>query len=474
MRTKSSGFLIASGVLMLAALVLAGWRLGSQSLWVDETYTWWFTRLHWPDLLQAARIDAVNPPLYYIYVRLFSPSGSEAPLRLPSVVAHVAGTAGAIWLGLHLGGRAGGFASGLLWATHPMLLWAARDARPYALAAALAVVLVAVFVRIRDSWSARLAAAAGAAMALGLITHYFFFVTVASLSLMSAVNLRHSPTFFRRWTLLTLAAMAPLALWVVWLLRTGSPSLGIGWIRTPVLADVPLTLWNLAGGYAGVVDLPSTLLGLSILASMVLGLRSDGRAAWSLLVGGLLAPALAVWVISQRRPVYVDRYFIVLLPFVAAMVALGVNGLRHRIRRGSLSPVTSAGLALAACLVALAASATVHVSPKFAKEDWRGLAGFLRSHAVTVRSLRLSEPEITLPLTYYFDRDLMAEGFQGPRACGQECWLVSRQPYTATHAFTQSIADPSRPRTPEWPAGCRTGTSWVSPTGIQAWELSCP
>jgi hypothetical protein len=355
-----------------------------------------------------------------------------------------------------------------------MTLWAARDARPYALAAALAVVLVAVFVRLRDSWSAGLAAAAGAAMALGLIAHYFFFVAAASLSLLAAADLRHSPTFFRRWTLLTLAAMAPLALWMVWLLRTGSPSLGIGWIRTPALSDIPLTLWNLAGGYAGVVDFPSTLLGLAILASMVLGLRAHGRAAWSLLVGGLLAPALAIWVISQRRPVYVDRYFIVLLPFVAALVALGADAVGRWIRQGVRASMASVGMIVAACLITLTASASVHTSFKFVKEDWRGLADFLRAHAVTTRSLLLSEPEIALPLSYYFDQRLMAEGFQETHKCEQECWLISRQPYTATHAFTQSIADPSRPPTPELPAGCRSGTSWVSPTGIQAWEMSCP
>ena len=174
--TADRRFLLLTSLLPIAGLALAAVRLGGQSLWLDETYTWWFSRQGWGDLLQAARLDAVNPPLYYFYVKLLAPSATEAALRLPSVLAYLGGVVGAIWLGFLLGGRPGGLAAGLLWATHPMSLWPARAARPYALSAFLAVAGAALFVRLQRSWSTPLGLLAGFAIALGLLTHYFFFV----------------------------------------------------------------------------------------------------------------------------------------------------------------------------------------------------------------------------------------------------------------------------------------------------------
>lgn len=467
-------FLLLSLLLMLAGLGLAAWRVGSQSLWLDETYTWWFTGLGWDDLLQAARIDAVNPPLYYMFVKLFEPSGTEAALRLPSLLAQVGGIAGAIWLGFLVGGRLGGFAAGLFWATHPLTLWAARDARPYALSAALAVLAVALFVRLQRSWSNAVGGLAGVVLAVGLMTHYFFFVALASLVLLSAADLRRAPAFFRRWALVSLAAMIPLTFWLVWFLGTGSPSLGIGWIRAPVLADIPLTLWNLASGYGGRADVPSALLGLVVLISAGAGLVSSDRSLWRrLALAGILAPILAVWAVSQRRPVYVDRYFVILLPFVAALTAMGVSGLSRLARWRGLSDVARPTAAVAACLIALAAALTVHRGGKFDKEDWRGLAAFLQSRDVTSESLSLSEPEIALPLSYYFDRGMMSESSALIPACGDSCWWVLRQPYTATHALTQSVREPRRGQAPAIPASCQARDSWVSETGVSAIQVVC-
>jgi len=193
------GFLLLSLVILAAGLALAVYRLGEDSLWLDESYTWWFTRLDWGDLLRAARIDAVNPPLYYLFAKATAGQGrllSEAALRFPSALAQVAGIAAAIFLGYQLAGQVGGVAAGALWAVHPLALWAARDARPYALAAAFAAGVAGAFFYLRRSSSMRASVLAGAGLALGLLTHYFFFVFVAALVLLAAANLRQSPSFF--------------------------------------------------------------------------------------------------------------------------------------------------------------------------------------------------------------------------------------------------------------------------------------
>ncbi len=467
-------FGIALLLLFLGGGILAAYRLGAQSLWLDETYTWWFTRLEWGDLLQAARVDAVNPPLYYVFVKLLALSGSEVALRFPSVLAHLGGIAGAAYLGYLLGGRPGAIAAGWVWAAHPMTLWAARDARPYALTAALAVLAVGLFLRLRHAWSRPFAFLTGFVVALGLLTHYFFFVLVAALLALAAVDLRRSPAFFRRWTALALLAMVPLAIWLLWFFSTGSPSLGIGWIRAPVLGDIPLTLWNLASGFGGIADPPSTLLGLVLVLIVGIGLAGAARGlGLRFALVGLLLPIIGVWLISQRRPVYVDRYFVVVLPFVVALVALGVDSLARRISRGGTRKVVWVLAAVAAGLVVLSAGLTVHTAPKFSKEDWRGLSAFLKSQAADVDALSLSEPEIALPLGYYFAPEMMSEIPRLLPGCGESCWWVLRQPYTATHALTQSVKEASRDQQMAPPEGCAPTDSWMSQTGVGSMRIDC-
>jgi hypothetical protein len=129
--------------------------------------------------------------------------------------------------------------------------------------------------------------------------------------------------------------------------------------------------------------------------------------------------------------------------------------------------------AAAVTLIAVSAAWTVHSAPKYMKEDWRGLAAFLQTREASAEGSSLSEPEIALPLSYYFQQDLIEDGPALIPTCGDLCWWVLRQPYTATHAFTnrytrtrsQSAAGSSR--------GCQKIEYWESPTGVSAWELAC-
>jgi hypothetical protein len=130
-------------------------------------------------------------------------------------------------------------------------------------------------------------------------------------------------------------------------------------------------------------------------------------------------------------------------------------------------------MVLAAIVVALSAGLTVHRAEKFDKEDWRGLAAFLQSRGANADTLSLSEPEITLPLSYYFAPEMTGETPRLLPGCGESCWWVLRQPYTATHALTQSVKEPERVSPRQVPDGCERRESWESPTGLAAWKVAC-
>ena len=84
-----------------------------------------------------------------------------------------------------------------------------------------------------------------------------------------------------------------------------------------------------------------------------------------------------------------------------------------------------------------------------------------------------SEPEILLPLTYYLSEPIPLVNDQAASPCRDGCWYVTRKPYTATHAFGQSVQEPDRPWTPSPPNGCTQLDAWISETGLAAFRIVC-
>ena len=151
-----------------------------------------------------------------------------------------------------------------------------------------------------------------------------------------------------------------------------------------------------------------TALGLAAAARWLrfaLGPRRDETAVG--LAAGVLVPLLVVWSLSQRSPVYVDRYFLVLLPVAIALVGAGVaqagQSLSHRRRLGSWGSNFHLLIPLAC---ALPAALRVHRDQAFAKEDWRQLTGVIAPGGAIASPIWRSEPEIPAPLAYYLGPDV--------------------------------------------------------------------
>ena len=472
------------GLGMLFIILAAGFsfiNLAGPSIWVDEGYTWLFSQVSWDTLLESARIDGVNPPLYYVGIKLITSfiQSDETGLRLLSSLANLAGVAGALILGYQVGGRSGMVVSGWFWAFHPMTLWYARDARPYALAAAFAIFLLLAFVhREKQPRSARWVAVTLLLMSMGLVTHYFFFLLVAGLTTYRVYQLREKPDLFREWALMLLGALIPLGIWIYWYMQQAQPSLGIGWIPTPLLQDLWRTPWNLISGYGGVFSIPSLLFGFTGILLIFFAIRKPNFKSLEMFaaVFGLLIPIGAVWVISQRRPVYVDRYFIVLLPFLILLLSRGAERMQQSLKirlHGRQAAIVPALLMFSLLGIGVWSAAQIQTDTKFASEDWRGLVAQYDAFANPGDKVWLMEPEVQLPLSYYGLDNLELIDSENPPACETGCWWILRQPYTMTHAFTQSVADPNRPWLPESVAGCQQTLRWDSPTGIGLWRVIC-
>ncbi len=83
---------ILNHLILLASLVLIGtflrvYQLGTQSLWDDEAFSVWISKLSVPQMVQITAAD-VHPPLYYYLLHYWTIifGTSESALRLVSVL----------------------------------------------------------------------------------------------------------------------------------------------------------------------------------------------------------------------------------------------------------------------------------------------------------------------------------------------------------------------------------------------------
>jgi len=122
-----------AGILLLA-LALRVWDLGARSLWFDEASEYWVATAPLFRLAHFVGVGSGDPPLYAFLLHFWMALGTnEAWLRLLSVLASVAGVAGAMTLGLRLGGLPTAIAAGLLLSVNPPDIRYAQEAGQYAL-----------------------------------------------------------------------------------------------------------------------------------------------------------------------------------------------------------------------------------------------------------------------------------------------------------------------------------------------------
>ena len=458
--------------------MLRVYNLGKYSIWLDESFAWFIVRNPLSTFFQALTVSFMHPPLFYLAAKVFvSLFGmSELSLRLASVLFSVA----TIWvfmkLGENTGGDTGKFIGGIFGAFHPMIVWYSQDAWPYSIFLFLSSFSLLIFLKLQKSpkdnklWGGLLLV-----NSLGLLTHYYFMVFVITQSVFVFREFYRNPNFFRRWILQILLAMVPLGLWLWVLYSTKDIYIGIGWIQTPSLKDIPLTLWNLVSGYGGKASWVTTLFGTIALILILFGITDKQNKGQNLLylLGGIFLPIAGAWVMSLRKPIYIDRYLIFTLPYVVLLVSHGVEKITSEFSQFFREKDYRQIFAIFLIVVGFLAGLGIHTNPIYARENWKGLTAFMKNHSVPDETLFISDELLLLPLGFYFNEPNSIELLPSENNCRPTCWWILRQPYTPPHAFTQSLSTPGRNFLPNIPSNCSLSEKWESPTGIQAWHLTC-
>jgi mannosyltransferase len=381
-----------------AALAVSLFRVGSQSLWLDEGFSVHFARsslVAFPSLIRGES----NMALYHLLLHFWLFFGqSEAVIRGLSVLFAVATIPVLFVLAEHLFDRTVAWAACALLIPNAFYVQYAQEARSYALVLFLSVAGSALFVRTLERPSKEHWAAYALAIGLGTWAHFFvLLVAVAHLVSLMFLERRRRPS---AQTLLAVCAgiaigIAPIALFV-----TSQNGRKADWLTSPSPTDAVRAIEALAGGRAFLLLAYFLACAAFALSAARLLRRTRTWEAWrfAFVLSWLVVPIFLAFIVSQARPVFLDRYLIVVLPALVLAAAAGAMTPRFRV----------AGAVLVVATVAFSARTLASYYDHPTKANWRAAAAFILGQSRRGDALVLAPPGLhipmSLPLAYYLAR----------------------------------------------------------------------
>ncbi|MDH7489183.1 MAG: glycosyltransferase family 39 protein [Anaerolineae bacterium] len=370
--------------LFLLALAVRMWRIGAESLWLDEATSLFLARKPVPEVIAWTAKD-IHPPLYYLLLHFWRVFGeSEAALRSLSAVAGALSVVVLYALGARLFDRRTGLVAGALLALAPIHVWYSQQARMYTWLGFWALLSCLCLAAYLDSRKARFAIGYVLASAAALYTHYYtVFVFLAQ-----GVYVLYEAWRVRRWQHVAefaagvLASVALFAPWIPtmwfqvtsggggWVARGGTPGLRaladllVGFSVGSVRALYPVWLRWLA--YV-------LLAGLSLWAVWTaIRARDAGRGRGVFFAAAyFVVPVGTAWLVSQVKPLFSDRYLVTFLPGYLLLASAGIRALPGAwLRRGAV-----------ALLVVALAFGLGQMGSILQTEDWRSVAAYVSERA---------------------------------------------------------------------------------------------
>jgi len=387
------------------------YRLDAQSLWYDEGTSARLSEGPLRHILESAAQD-IHPPLYYVLLHGWAAAAGRSAfaLRAFSALTGVLLIAATGNLTARLFGRRAAALAMLLMALHPLAVYYAQEVRMYALlglgAALHTVCWLAWWRRPRPGRALGLLLTG----VVGWYTHYVFpAVPLAHLAAMGIGGGRRRPRRLLRW--LGLQAWIGLA-FLPW------APVAVAQLRQwPAPAPVPLPealggiLRALGLGITFPPEIPAIALAWPLLG-VGLGLGSGVRirAGGSALAGPGVALALVLSPIGLvlGRGAYREanlKFFMAALPGFIALWAAGLEAIRRLLQEagGRWGARVGMAFALGLTLIPLGIGLrALYFDPRFARDDYRGLARTLAALARPGDGILLYAPGQIDVFTYYW------------------------------------------------------------------------
>ncbi|MBI3732329.1 MAG: glycosyltransferase family 39 protein [Chloroflexi bacterium] len=396
-------------LLTLFAFAARLWRIASSPLRGDEAFDVLFARQPLGEIIYQDRFNQIYPPLYHTldHFWLALAGQSEFSARFIAFGAGVLLVPLVYKLAQRLLGERGARITAVLTTIHPFLIWHSQDGRMYTLLALFAVWAALCAVRLWDGGAGRRGAWLGylVASTLGILNHYVAYFSVLAVNVVALVlvwrrdSLSFKPSQFltpstadggtagarvgakrRASGLLVHAVMRARGFALTWLAANALVGLvGLVWIALA---------WTRVSSHTALWIMPASpieVLARSLLAYSLGTTIEPEVAAPFLIVFGLLAlaglrplrgwamviallcavPLAAITAVSFYRPMYDEKFLILIVPFYMMLVVRGLLALGRWQALGSVVVVSGMMLSLF----------NYELDARFAKAPpWRDLA----------------------------------------------------------------------------------------------------
>lgn len=400
-QSESTIVVIALAIMMSIPVALSFFFLQAQSIRLDEAQSLWQASRSIPEILTVIASD-VHVPLYHlilhVWLQLFG--NNIVTARILSLIFYVASIPLLYALGVLAYGRRVALFATLLYSLSPFMNWYGNEARMYTLFTLCVLANQYFFLRIFRSPSRSDLLWVGYVVSaiLGVFSHYFFFLHLASqfVFLVWRNDIFPRGTFMRfvGTSSLVAAAFVP---WGLYVLHLGQVGISQPLLIVPTSVDVFNTFSQFIFGFQ-VDSLNALLLSLWPLAVILgfLALRRGVRHVETEFFITTVVVSFGIVLLTSfiLTPLFVSRYLIFTLPAIYLLIANVCAGysptLKHVV---SWSLVTF-------MFAMLAIEITNPVTP--AKENYADAVSFLNSHTTAQDAIVLSAPFTIYPVDYYY------------------------------------------------------------------------
>jgi mannosyltransferase len=355
--------------IMIVAALLRFWNLGKESIWLDEGFSIWLAHLDWHSLWKIVSTSEANMALYYLLLHLWVGLGeSEVLIRSLSAAAGVLTIPVVFTLCRRMfNARVGLIASSLL-ATNAFHIYYSQEARAYSLVVLFTTLSSLFFVRAiecRSNWNWVCYVLTAT---LASYSHFFAWLIIGA-QWISLLALRRSNVPWLKFGISAASIGCLCAPLFKYLLKDKAGHLD--WLSRPSFYD----LYTLLGEFSGLrYRMLVLVFSGAAVAAVVLVVREWRRPKsdhekWHfvLLLSWFVMPVLLVFVISQWKPLFADRFLIVCLPAFLMLASVGLS-------RISFRPAQ-----VVVCLVILVWTGRClrQYEAAFVKEDWRSASAYI-------------------------------------------------------------------------------------------------
>ena len=342
--THRKALIILSAVAVTVTL-LEILNLTKVSLWHDESFSALLMRYDFSEMIARIKMD-VHPPLYYIVLRGWADifTNSLFSLRMFSVFFSFLSILGVyLFINKAFKNRSLALFTSLLYALSYFQIQYAMEARMYSLGTFLVIISGYLFLtaleKSRLGWWILYAAA----LSLGIYTHYFVGFWIIS-QIIYLVYILYEKSGFKitGWlknknlkfaALAYLLALISYTPWLPTFFRQFSQVQETYWIPAMSIWSIPNTLSKMTLG--ATVDINKNwtlliLLTILVSAAIILFLRkTQAKEKWFFFIS-LVIPFFITAILSYKRSIYIDRYFIFGFPFYLLISAGAILAIPKR------------------------------------------------------------------------------------------------------------------------------------------------